>query len=461
MNCSNSSKSLIIALPLLLAITRLVGATGPNSTDTFGAWADRPPMGWNSWDCFGCTVTESLVKTNADYMASRLTSHGWQYIVVDIQWYEPQSTGWQYNPHPKPVLDEYGRLLPVIAKFPSATNGNGFKPLADYIHGRGLKFGLHLMRGIPRKAVELNLPIVGSTHHAADIANTNSTCRWNPDMFGVDMSKPGAQEYYDSVFKLMASWDLDFVKVDDLARPYHTEEIEGIRKAIDHSGRKIVFSMSPGPTPLNQGEHAETHANLWRLMDDFWDDWKPLKNAFEVCNSWTPYRAVGHWPDPDMLPLGALRVGPKMEHHWTKFTPDEQRTVMTLWSISRAPLMFGGHLPWNDDATLSLITNDEILAVDQASTNNRQLFRTNDLIGWVAEIPDSQDRYLALFNAQDTGSNSVAADLASLGFSGPVQARDLWSKKDLGQFSTTFSQTLPQHGAGLYRLSSIAVAGSH
>lgn len=429
-----------------------VTVTAHAASAGFADWAPSSPMGWNSWDCFGCTVTESLTKTNADYMAAKLASHGWQYIVVDIQWYEPQSTGWNYSPNPKPVLDNYGRLLPVVAKFPSATNGNGFKSLADYIHGRGLKFGLHLMRGIPREAVKRNTPILGTSYHAADIANTNSTCRWNPDMYGVDTSKPGAQEYYNSVFQLLASWDLDFVKVDDLARPYHTNEVEAIRNAIDHCGRKIVLSISPGATPIAAADHVSSHVNMWRLTDDFWDSWRPLKQEFEICNKWTPYRTAGHWPDPDMLPLGAVRVGPKMEHHWTRFTPDEQRTLMTLWSISRAPLMFGGYLPWNDPATDSLLTNDEVLAVDQSSSGNRQLSRTNDLIAWVGEVPNSADRYIALFNAQDGVSNSVTVDFSSIGFHGGAHARDLWMQRDLGAFKGAFSQVLPPHGAGLFRL---------
>jgi alpha-galactosidase len=439
---------LLVALALCIVSCTVSSLASPDFAD----WAQTPPMGWNSWDCFGCTVTESLAKTNADYMAAKLASHGWQYIVVDIQWYEPQSTGWNYSPHPKPVLDEYGRLLPVVAKFPSATNGNGFKPLADYIHGRGLKFGLHLMRGIPREAVKRNTSILGTTNHAADIADTNSICRWNPDMYGVDISKPGAQEYYNSVFQLLASWDLDFVKVDDLARPYHKAEVEAIRKAIDGCGRKIVLSISPGATPLSAADHVDTHVNMWRLTDDFWDNWKPLKQEFEICNKWTPYRMPGHWPDPDMLPLGAIRVGPAMTHNWTRFTHDEQRTLMTLWCISRAPLMFGGHLPWNDEFTLSLITNDEVLTVDQSSAGNRQLFRTNDLIAWTANVPNSRDRYVALFNAQDSGSNSVSVEFSALEFPRAARVRDLWSQRDLGQFTGAFSLVLPAHSAGLFRL---------
>ena len=458
-NHNMNLRRLLLTMPALLAMNALGDNTNQDIASTgFLDWAPRPPMGWNSWDCFGATVTEAQTEANADYMAEKLLRHGWQYIVVDIQWYEPQSGGWEYDRNPKPVLDEYGRLVPVEAKFPSSANGQGFKPLADYLHGKGLKFGVHLMRGIPREAVKRNTPIFGSDHHAVEIANTNSICRWNPDMYGVDMSKPGAQEYYDSVFKLLASWDLDFVKVDDLSRPYqeHQGEIEAIRKAIDRCGRPIVLSTSPGPTPLSEAAHVITHANMWRLTDDFWDDWKLLKHAFDTCNDWTPYRAAGHWPDPDMLPLGAVRVGPKMTRNWTKFTRDEQRTLMTLWCISRAPLMFGGHLPWNDEFTESLITNDEAIAVDQASAGNRQLFRTNDLVAWVAEAPNSPDRYLALFNASNARGDStnapVSVALSELGFGGAVHVRDLWAKKDLGEFTGTFSRFIPAHGAELLRI---------
>jgi hypothetical protein len=217
------------------------------------------------------------------------------------------------------------------------------------------------------------------------------------------MAKPGAQAYYDSVFKLLAEWQVDYVKVDDLSRPYnqHKPEIEAIRKAIDGCGRPIVLSTSPGATPLDAGPHVAVHANLWRLTDDFWDSWPLLKQEFDICHRWSPYIGPGHWPDPDMLPLGAIHVGPQMSKGWTKFSRDEQVTLMTLFCMVRAPLMFGGHLPWNDEWTLSRITNDEVLAIDQNSRNNRQLLRQDDLIAWTADVPNSADKYLALFNARD------------------------------------------------------------
>ena len=188
----------------LLAATLTASAAEP----TFWSWAKTPPMGWNSWDCYGAGVWESNAVANADYMAEKLKSHGWDTITIDIQWYEPLAHTDAYRRGAVLELDANGRLLPAANRFPMTAATRSFKPMADYLHAKGLKFGLHLLRGIPRQAVANKLPVLGTPYTAADIANTNSTCAWNGDMFGVDMTKPGAQEYYDSVFALMASWDL-------------------------------------------------------------------------------------------------------------------------------------------------------------------------------------------------------------------------------------------------------------
>lgn len=420
----------------------------------FRQWAATPPMGWNSWDCFGTTVTETQTKEQTDFMAEKLKSHGWQYIVVDIQWYQPKAKGHDYEAGAKLTMDAFSRLVPAPEKFPSATNDKGFKPLADYVQAKGLKFGIHLMRGISRQAVQQNTPIKGTIYHAADIADTHSTCKWNPDMYGVDMTKPGAQAYYDSLIALVASWGVDFIKVDDISRPYDAvqkAEIEAIRKAIDKTGRPIVFSLSPGDTPLSSGAHVNQNANMWRISDDFWDGWKQLFSQFKRLHDWTPHRVAGAWPDADMLPLGIVKFNQK-----TRFTPDEQYTLMSLWSIGRSPLMHGGDMTKTDDFTLSLLTNDEVIAVNQHSENNRQLFRTDDgLIAWVADIPNSASKYLAVFNTRDGKADEKSAipvALADLGLNGAVVVRDLWQKKDLGSFKTNFTPELPPHGARLFRL---------
>jgi hypothetical protein len=455
--------------PKLVATALLGGLMTVAAADpTFWSWAKTPPMGWNSWDCFGAGVWESNVIANADYMAEHLKSHGWNVITIDIQWYEPRAHTTEYRKDAILEMDANGRLLPAPNRFPLTKDSRSFKPIADYLHAKGLRFGFHLLRGIPRQAVIENLPILGTNLRAKDVADTNSVCLWNGDMYGVDLSKPGAQEYYDSVFALMASWDLDFVKVDDLSRPYHTAEIEAIRKAIDKSGRAIVFSTSPGATPVNEGGHVELNANMWRISDDFWDDWGALYEQFQRVNDWSPFRAPGHWPDADMLPLGHIRTWQKKEA-WTHFTEDEQYTLMTLWSIARSPLIMGGNMPKNDAFTLSLLTNAEVIAVNQASLNNRQVFNHTNQVAWVADVPDSRDKYLALFNASPTPTDRrggsagekrlpasapamVSVPLSDLGLTGSCKLRDLWSHKDLGTVSGTVSAMINSHGASLLRV---------
>jgi hypothetical protein len=356
-------------------------------------------MGWNSWDCFGTTVTETDIRAQAETMAAELSRYGWQYIVVDIQWYEPNATGYGYRADAPLTLDAWGRLLPAPNRFPSAADGQGFRPLAEFVHGLGLRFGLHLMRGIPRLAVDQNLPILGTPHHASEIADPRSVCPWNPDMFGVDMTRPGAEAYYDSVFELFAAWGVDYVKLDDMSRPYHEHELEleGVRRGIDKSGRAMVLSLSPGETAITAVEHVRRHANLWRISDDFWDNWDALREQFARLVKWNPHRGAGCWPDADMLPLGVLDRGRRT----TRLTRDEQVTLMTLWSITRSPLMHGGDLTRTDEFTRSLLTNSEVLGVNQQSSGNRPLFDREGLIAWVADVPGSPDRYLALFNARD------------------------------------------------------------
>jgi len=470
---------------LTFALLGLLGGlvTAQAANPTYWSWAPTPPMGWNSWDCYGAGVWQTDALANADYMAANLKSHGWNLITIDIQWYEPLAHTTEYRKGAILETDANGRLLPAPNRFPMTAETHSFKPIADYLHAKGLKFGLHLMRGIPRQAVDRdNAPILGTTNHAADIADKRNVCFWNTDMYGVDMTKPGAQEYYDSVFAQMASWGLDFVKVDDLAG--HTAEIEAVRKAIDKTGRPIVFSISPGGSSVARGEFVSTNANLWRISGDFWDSWGALYSQFERVDSWTPFRAPGHWPDADMIPFGNVRAW--TTNGWTQFTHDEHYTLMTLWSIGRSPLILGGNLPKNDDFTLSFLVNDEVIAVNQNSANNHQLFNTNNQVAWVADVPGTKDKYVALFNtspppppgrgrrgpppAVELADNSAGAtskpaaapptrepvsisvSFADIGITGPATVRDLWTQKDLGGVTGTVSATVNSHGAVLFRI---------
>lgn len=418
--------------------------------------APSPPMGWNSWDAYGTTVTEQEVKANADYMAKNLKKFGWQYIVVDIQWYEPNAKAGGYRADAELVLDGNGRLLPAVNRFPSAAGGKGFKPLADYIHKLGLKFGIHIMRGIPRQAVRANLPVLGTNTKAAEIADQNNVCKWNTDMFGIDTSKPGGQEYYNSIVKLYADWGVDYIKADDMSAPVFQEnEIAALQTAIRKSGRPIILSLSPGPAPVEQITKLRRNANLWRISDDFWDRWPDLKKQFEYARKWQNLTGPNAWADADMLPLG--RIGIRAERgkdRPTRFTKDEQITLMSLWLIFRSPLMFGGDLPGNDAWTNSLITNKEALAVNKNSFNNRELFNRGDKIAWVADIPKSKEKYVALFNTNDSGPEEIKIGCLEIGLkTANCKVRDLWNAKNLGLFKNEFSAQINSHGAGLFLIS--------
>jgi len=430
-------------------------ASEENNDRQFWQYAKTPPMGWNSWDCYGPTVTETEVKANADYMAEKLKQHGWEYIVVDIRWFVANDKAGGYNEKdPVYTMDEYGRLLPAVEKFPSAVDGKGFKPLADYVHSKGLKFGIHLMRGVPVEAVKKSLPVMGTAVKASDIYSDSLQCKWLHDMYTIDTLKTGAQEYYNSIFNLYASWGVDYVKVDDLSRPYHHGEIAMIRKAIDQSGRPMVFSTSPGATPLEWAKHVVNHANMWRICDDFWDNWKMLEPQFKRCADWAPYIGEGHFPDADMLPLGhiALRAE-RGTDRMTGFTKPEQYTLMNLWAMFRSPLMFGGDLPTNDEFTLSLLTNDEVLAVNQNSANNKQLKAENGLIVWTADVLGTEDKYVAFFNINDSIASEISVTPAELGITGNYTVKDLWSKEEKGSVADKFTVLVEPHASVLVRFS--------
>lgn len=420
-----------------------------------------PPMGWNSWDCYGAAVTEEQLLGNAEYMRDNLKKYGWEYIVCDIQWYEPKAKDNNYNNFTELCMDEYSRLIPAENRFPSAKDGAGFKNIADKIHEMGLKFGIHIMRGIPRQAVHRNTKLLGTDKTARQIAHQFSVCPWNTDMYGVNTRAEGAQEYYNSLFDMYSKWGIDFVKVDDIANtefqphnPYSAkEEIEMIRKAIDNCGRDIVLSLSPGPAQLDCAEHLSENANMWRMTGDFWDDWSKLYNMFEKTEQWYPYVKEGCWPDCDMLPLGNLSINSAYlgaENRYTQFTKDEQITMMTLWSIFRSPLMFGGEMRNNDEWTLKLITNEEVINVNQHSSNGHQVKNDGKSIVWQALSQDNET-IVALFNADDIKKN-VSVSFDELGISGSYNLRDLWEKKNIKIVDSKIESEINPHSAKLYIL---------
>lgn len=420
----------------------------------------KPPMGWNSWDCYGAGVTEDELLGNAEFMRDRLKQYGYQYVVCDIQWYEPAAKGNVYNNFADLCMDEYSRLIPAVNRFPSSANGAGFKPIADKIHSMGLKFGIHIMRGIPRQAVHRNTRIYGTTARARDIASQFSLCPWNTDMYGVDTEKRGAEEYYDSLFKLYASWGVDFVKVDDIANtefspqnPYSAEkEIEMIRAAIDRSGRDMVLSLSPGPAPLNKAEHLSENVNMWRISGDFWDRWDKLLNMFSLCEKWYPYVKDGSFPDCDILPLGKLCIDGSYMGDMGRdsgFTKEEQKTMMTLWAVFRSPLFFGGELRLTDNYTLSLVTNPEVINVNQNSEKPLLVYNKGGIAVWQTKIENCTA--VAVFNLSDEEKH-YKLSFSDLGIENVRAVRDLWARKDIPKFENDVAVSLKPHSSAFFEI---------
>jgi len=456
-------KQVLIVFAVVFAACVALGAIAQDSarSTSMGAaeLAATPPMGWNSWDGYGTTVNEADVKANASWLAAHLKDFGWQYVVVDMEWFvtnpipEGNSKASQYQ------LDEYGRYIPAPNRFPSAVAGAGFRPLADYVHSLGLKFGIHILRGIPKQAVEKNLPVQGAKFHAGDAALQSDTCPWNFDNFGIDTSKPAGQAYYDSIARLYAQWDVDLIKVDCIAsHPYKGEEIRMLSEALRKTGRPIVLSLSPGAAPLDKADEMGRYAQMWRISDDIWDLWhstvaypQGLGDQFANVQKWAGIGRPGAWPDADMLPLGFLGPAPGWgKPRQTRLSHDEQRTSMTLWCIFPSPLMVGGDLTKADDWTSSLLTNREVLDVDQHSTRNRVAVSDDEITIWVAQSKENPEQYyVAAFNRSESSKSREFA-WKDLGLSATnYRLRDLWEHKDLGQ-AAKLAVSLPSHASLLY-----------
>jgi len=422
--------------------------------------AARPPMGWNSWDAYGESVKESDIRASAEWMAKNLKSFGWEYVVVDSGWYVTNHREGTNANDAQFSLDAFGRYTPAVNTMPSAAQDAGFGPLADYVHSLGLKFGLHILRGIPKEAVAKNLPIQGSSFHAQDAADTTDTCPWNPFNYGLDTTKPAAQAYYDSLARQFAQWHVDFVKVDCIAsRPYKGDEIRLLSQALRKTGRPIVLSLSPGPAPIEKAEEMAKYAQMWRISDDEWDVWQSseafpqgVNNQFERAAQWAEHSRPGSWPDADMLAIGRLEPSAGWNQpRASRLTKDEQRTLLTLWAMFRSPLIMGGNLVLCDEWTKSLLTNAEVIAVDQHSTGNHAAETTSQSAVWLAKRDDGQGNYVALFNRSDA-PRIVKYSWKALGLPGADYAvRDLWEHKELGR-ADSIEITLPAHASVLYAI---------
>jgi hypothetical protein len=455
------------ALYLLAIITFLFGLMSlVEAQPPAGGVAATPPMGWNSWDAYGLTIDEAQFRDNVKVLAG-MKQYGWQYAVIDEGWYM-QDPFADTTPKQKYLYDANGLLLPVVERFPSSASNAGFKPLGDWVHSLGLKFGIHIVRGIPKQVVEQNLPIAGSSFHATDAAEREATCPWNDANYGVADNAAG-QAYYDSMLKRYADWGVDYIKVDCISdHPYRPTEIRQVAEAIRKSGRPMVLSLSPGPTALSHAEEVAKYAQMWRITDDHWDVWMAkdkgagsefpfgLKEEFDRIAAWNKHVKPGSWPDADMLPEGYLGPHPGSgDARQSHYTQDEQRTEFTLWAISRSPLIFGGNLTKLDAFTRSLMTNKDVADLNQhATVSGPALMPKNDgePLPWRAWYAQKGGKtYAAVFNLAD---EAKTLDVAWLSFhlaDKPHAAFDLWNGKQV-PMAKTLHVELPPHGSALYRV---------
>jgi hypothetical protein len=422
-------------------------------------------MGWNEWDAYGMTITEADFMTNARVL-SGLKQYGWQYAMIDAGWYiENPATA---NPEAKSyVLDGDGRLTPAESRFSSAAGGKGFKPLADWLHGQGLKFGIHVMPGVPRQSVARNLPIAGSNFHAVDAADTTQTCSWDAEFYAAKDNAAG-QAYYDSIMRLYADWGVDYIKLGCVTGlPSLPTAIRQIAEAIKRTGRPMVLALSPGPPPQEYLNFVARYAQVWRISEEHWDFWQAspgitghmvgVREAFDLFAQWAPYVKPGNWVDGDLLPVGWLGPHPGWgEPRQSRETADELRTEFTLWAVSRSPLILGANLTRLDDFTRSLITNREVIEINQQSWKS---YPVNDLPPgfeharvWesLTGRPDRPRRNFAFFNL-DGEPVTLHSTWKQLGFGGKHAARNLWDGSRLAP-STGIDVTLPGHGSAIYHV---------
>ena len=455
---------LILALTLFVVTSAIPAIFAQTPSPT-------PPMGWNSWDAYGLTINEIDYRANTTVLAG-IRQSGWQYSVIDEGWYMQDPFAGSVETR-KYLWNENGILVPDPARFPSAANNAGFKPLADWVHAQGLKFGIHIVRGIPRQVVEQNSPIANSSFHATDAADKQSPCPWDQGNWGVADNAAG-QAYYDSMLKLYADWGLDYIKVDCISdHPYRPSEIRQIAEAIRKTGRPIVLSLSPGPTKLENAAEVAKYAQMWRITDDHWDGWSfphtpasseypfGLRDEFDRIAEWAPYVKPGNWPDPDMLPEGYLGPHPgKDQARPSAYTPDEVRTEFTLWAISRSPLILGANLTKLDDFYRSIITNNEVTNLNQQAVESKPGLVPYPEPGkppflqryWYARTGGSNPkRYIAVFSLADSKTESNLPWIVFHLEDKPHGAYDVWNQKQLPA-AKVLHVILPAHGCALFRI---------
>ncbi len=412
---------------IFLGLTLLLSACTSKTEEN--VLAKTPPLGWNSFDSYGVYLHEEAAMANIEAFAEKLKPYGYEYFVIDAGWFGEfklrPGTIYPAEKHARKMnFNENGLLQPSKTYFP-----NGLQPIIDRCHELELKFGLHLMRGIPREAVKQNLLIKGTQYRAADIADTTSICSWNHQNYGVDMSKPGAQEFYNSLISQLADWGVDFIKYDDLV-PF-PEEIKAVAKAIEQCGRPIVYSLSPGGSVDPDHIDAFKKAHMLRVTPDIWDEQKGIDQCFAAWRKWKGKEEPGFWIDMDMIPFGQLQLmNPKPKdldgdesineikkslksgelgnfellagkgfNRWCHFTHDQMYTFITMRALAGSPLMMGGDLPSLDDFSLDLITHPEVLACNQNGIMGSLVFENGTIEVWkTPKNNGTKEGWIGLFN---------------------------------------------------------------
>lgn len=367
--------------------------------------AKLPPRGWNSYDSFSWAISEQEFLDNAEIVAQRLLSYGYEYAVVDFLWFRKNVDGAYVDSYGYDSIDEWGRPFPDPDRWPSSRGGKGFKEVARKVHEMGLKFGIHVMRGISTQAINANTTILnvctGSAYeessrqwYATDIGMKDKTCAWMSHGFmSVNTDLGAGRAFLRSLYQQYAEWGVDFVKLDCVfGDDLDTKEIITVSKLLEELERPVVLSISPGSsvTP-SMAEGISDYVNMYRITGDDWDKWTDVVYHFDISRDFAAVGKIGaaglqgrSWPDLDMLPLGWL-ADPNAKHgpyRKCNLSLDEQRTQMTLWCMAKSPLMFGGDLRHIDEITFNLITNPTLLEINSYSTNNMEfphVFTSEDL----------------------------------------------------------------------------------
>ncbi|XP_074309996.1 uncharacterized protein LOC141644384 [Silene latifolia] len=380
---------IIFSLLFLLLLDRVA------SKGSVKAQAVTPPRGWNSYDSFCWTVSEEEFLHNAELVSQRLRSHGYEYVVVDYLWYRKKVPGAYPDSSGFDVIDEWGRMVPDPDRWPSSKGGKGFTEVAKKVHSMGLKFGIHVMRGISTQAVNAQTPILDTTKGGAyvegglawranDIGIKERTCTWMSHGFmSVNTELGAGRAFLRSLYEQYAEWGVDFVKHDCVfGADLDIEEISFVSEVLRKLSRPILYSLSPGTsvTP-DMAKKVGNLVNMYRITGDDWDTWGDVAAHFDVSRDFAAANMIGSsslmgksWPDLDMLPLGWLTDPGSNEgpHRNSKLNIEEQKTQMTLWAMAKSPLMFGGDMRKLDDTTYKLITNPTILEINAFSSNNKE-----------------------------------------------------------------------------------------